>query len=383
MFVCILLSCRMQVYAQEELPKTPWLEFHGYIKDLQSTYFIDGTDSLTMANLVHNRLNLKFNIAQGFTGRLEMRNRIFWGDQLRQTPDFGERTDTYNGLMDLSVLWVDKPAFVVHTVIDRMLLQYADERWDIRLGRQRINWGVNTVWNPNDIFNAYNFLDFDYEERPGTDAVRAQRFFTNSSSLEMAIAPGKTSKASIGALMYKFNRWKYDFQALGGVFNTDIVVGGGWAGNLKDAGFKGEVSYFHPYENATDTNGVVVYSLMTDRLFNESWYVSIAYLYNSNPTNSFAENGGIYAANLTAKSLYPFKHNVYLGVMKTISPIAYANLSMTYSPTYNAWVVFPTFTWNTAQNVDLDFTFQSFFADLSGVYESQGTAFFIRGRWSF
>jgi hypothetical protein len=143
------------------------------------------------------------------------------------------------------------------------------------------------------------------------------------------------------------------------------------------------VSYFHPYEHASDTSGVVVCSVMADRLFSETWYVGIAYLFNSNPTNSFVENGGIYGANLTAKSLYPFKHNVYLGVMKTISPIAYANLSMTYSPTNNALVVFPTFTWNAAQNVDLDFTLQSFFADLSGVYESQGTAFFIRGRWSF
>jgi hypothetical protein len=314
---------------------------------------------------------------------MEVRNRVFWGDQVANTPDFGTRIDEYNGLMDLSVLWVNKPAFVVHSVVDRMLVQYSGERWDVRAGRQRINWGINTVWNPNDVFNAYNFLDFDYEERPGTDAVRVQHFFKNGSALDAAYQPGVKKDESVGALLYRFNRWKYDVQVIGGVFYTDLVVGGGFAGNIKDAGFKGEISYFHPYKNSADTSGVVVYSVMADRMFANGWYAGVAYLYNSQPTNSFAENGGIYNANLTAKSLYPFKHNVYAGITKLVSPIVTANLAVTYSPTYHALVFFPTFTWNAAQNLDLDATFQAFYGKVFDVYESQGSAFFIRGRWSF
>ncbi|MCG8318265.1 MAG: hypothetical protein MI921_02070 [Cytophagales bacterium] len=39
------------------------------------------------------------------------------------------------------------------------------------IGKHRINWGKSYVWNPNDVFNAYSFFDFDYEERRGTDAL--------------------------------------------------------------------------------------------------------------------------------------------------------------------------------------------------------------------
>ena len=35
---------------------------------------------------------------------------------------------------------------------------------------------MNLVWNPNDLFNAFSFVDFDYEERPGSDALRIQKY---------------------------------------------------------------------------------------------------------------------------------------------------------------------------------------------------------------
>ena len=53
--------------------------------------------------------------------------------------------------------------------------------------RQRINWGQTLVWNPNDIFNAYSYFDFDYIERPGSDAIRLQYYPDYSSAIEMAV----------------------------------------------------------------------------------------------------------------------------------------------------------------------------------------------------
>lgn len=124
---------------------------------------------------------------------------------------------------------------VVHSVIDRMLLQYTTNNWDIKIGRQRINWGINNIWNPNDIFNAYNFLDFDYEERPVNDALRIQHYLKNNSTLELAYKPSKNITEHIAAALYKFNKKKntYDWQLLTGIYKTDVVIGGGWAGTLK------------------------------------------------------------------------------------------------------------------------------------------------------
>ena len=371
------------IFAQTDSTKTPWIELNGYIKDLQSTYFIQKIDSNASMNLIHNRLNFKFTISPKISGRLEIRNRIFYGEQVKLIPDFGKTINQYNGILNLSHLWINEKSFVAHSVIDRMLLQYSDEKWDVKIGRQRINWGINNVWNPNDIFNAYNFLDFDYEERPGNDAIRIQRNLNNSSSLELAYKPGKYKDEHTAAFLYKINKWKYDFQFLGGMYQTDYVVGGGWAGNIKEAGFKGELSYFIPKRQTLETSETFSFSIMVDQTFKNDWYISIAGLYNSNPTNVFATNGSFYNTNLSAKLLFPFGYNFYATVMKTISPIASFNFSFIYSPEKNTAILVPVYAWNVATNFDLDFTAQSFFAEQNNTYKNLITEIYIRGRWSF
>jgi hypothetical protein len=359
------------------------MELNGYIKDLQSTYFIQKIDSNASMNLIHNRLNFKFTISPKISARLEIRNRIFYGEQLKMIPDFGKTINQYNGVFNLSHLWINEKSFVAHSVIDRMLLQYADEKWDIKIGRQRINWGINNIWNPNDIFNAYNFLDFDYEERPGNDAIRIQRNLRNNSVLELAYKFGKNKDENTAAFLYKFNKWKYDFQFLGGMYQTDYVFGGGWAGNIKDAGFKGELSYFIPKRNTLETSETFSLSIMADQTFKNDWYISVAGLYNSNPTNAFAVSGSFYNSNLSAKNLFPFRYNFYATVMKTISPIKSFNFSVIYSLEKNTLILVPVYAWNVATNFDLDFTAQSFFAEQNNCYTNLITEIYIRGRWSF
>ncbi|HEX9152803.1 MAG TPA: hypothetical protein VF842_12015 [Flavobacterium sp.] len=376
-FTCTTIS------AQADSTKTPCIELNGYIKDLQSTYFIKKIDSNASVNLIHNRLNFKFAISSKISGKLEIRNRIFYGEQIKQIPDFGNTINQYSGLLNLSHLWINEKSFVAHSVIDRMLIQYADEKWDIKIGRQRINWGINNIWNPNDIFNAYNFLDFDYEERPGNDAIRIQRNLKNNSVLELAYRPGKNKDNHTVAFLYKLNKWKYDFQFLGGMYQTDYVVGSGWAGNIKEAGFKGEMSYFIPKKNSLDASETFSFSIMADQTFKNDWYISIAGLYNSHPTNIFAANGSFYNTNLSAKSLFPFRYNFYTTMIKTISPIASFNFSFIYSPKKNTLILVPSFAWNVATNFDLDFTAQSFFSEQINSYKNLITEIYLRGRWSF
>jgi len=370
-------------FGQDEEIKQPKIEMRGYLKDLQGISFKNRIDSLNSVNLLHNRLNFKFNFSSKVSARMEIRNRIFWGDQLKQIPDFGKTINQYNGFVNLSHLWVNNQTFVVHSVVDRLLLQYQTNKWDIKLGRQRINWGINTIWNPNDIFNAYNFLDFDYEERTGNDALRVQHFLKNSSTLEVAYKPGKHKNETIAGVLYKFNKKKYDWQILSGIYQHDWVVGCGWAGNIKKAGFKGELSYFHPKKKIFDTSGVVSFSIMADQTFKNDWYFSIAALFNSDPSDFLGLNGSIYSSNLSAKELFPYQYTFYTGIMKAITPITSFNFSIIYSPEKNTLILFPNYAWSAAKNLDLDITAQSFFANEDNRYRAQGTAVFIRGKWSF
>jgi hypothetical protein len=381
--VIISFCLSLLLNAQEEKNQVKRVEWRGYIKDLQTASFVNSADSLTSLHLLHNRINFKFGLSEKFSGRVEIRNRIFYGDQLKLVNDITHTIARYDGLFDLSKLWVNEKTLVVHSLIDRILLQYSTDKWDIKAGRQRINWGIHTIWNPNDIFNAYNFLDFDYEERPGTDAIRIQHYGKNNTSVELAYKPGKRNAETIAAVLYKFNKKNYDIQLLGGVYQQDILIGTGWAGSLEKAGYKGELSYFHPRKNWTDSSGSFCFSLMADQTFKKDWYISIAALFTSNPAAAGFSNGTILTSDLSAKQLFPYRYAFYTGLLKVFSPACSMNISLIYSPEKNSLILFPSWSWNLAKDFDLDFTAQSFFAKEARRYKTGGTTLFLRGKWSF
>ena len=74
----------------------------------------------------------------------------------------------------------------MYTNFDRANVKWTLDKFELTVGRQRINWGQNLIWNPNDIFNAYNFFDFNYVERPGSDAVLMELFTGDFSSVQLA-----------------------------------------------------------------------------------------------------------------------------------------------------------------------------------------------------
>ena len=152
--------------------------------------------------------------------------------------------DTDNGFVRLSDNLSKGNSYVLNSKIDRAYIDYTKDKFQVTIGRQRINWGQCFTWNPNDLFNAYSFFDFDYVEKPGSDAIRMQYYSTNTSTFEFAVKADNNSKVT-SALLYRFNKWNYDIQFLGGLLNEqDYVVGTGWSGNIKGASFRGEISYF-------------------------------------------------------------------------------------------------------------------------------------------
>lgn len=218
-------------------------EVNGYAKYMNTNTFTD-LDYILSDHLIHNRINTKIKLNSNLSSKIEFRNRIFYGDQVRLTPTSYKSLENDNGWIDMSFLWLDEPAIFGHTTVDRAYLDYDNGKLNLKLGRQRINWGINTAWNPNDLFNAYNFANFDYEERPGVDAIRAQYFTNSMNSIDVAAKMADSIEAVTIAGKYSFNTKGYDFQILGGKYLTDATIGFGWAGNIKNGGFKGDLPTF-------------------------------------------------------------------------------------------------------------------------------------------
>ncbi|HSY77749.1 MAG TPA: hypothetical protein VK890_12865, partial [Bacteroidia bacterium] len=234
----------------------------------------------------------------------------------------------------------------------------------------------------NDIFNTFNYFDFDYEERPGSDAARIQYAFTTSSSLDLAFSPGKTPAQNIEALMYHFNKWNYDFQIFTGLYQQDYTAGLGWAGNIKDAGFKGEVSYFTPYQHFSDS-GAIAASLSFDYGFKNGIYLLVSGLYNNGGNDSILNIAKLTTESLSAKNIFPFKYTVFAEVSYSFTPILKASLGAMYSPAGNSLIVLPTINYSIADNWALDLIAQSFFSQQGGSYTPLGNSIYMRLKWGF
>jgi hypothetical protein len=180
-----------------------------------------------------------------------MRNRFIYGDSATYH-GFADLFGADFGYWDFSWNWLENDDAVGNTTLDRLYVDWTPDEWQARFGRHRVNWGMTMLWNPNDLFNSYSIYDFDYEERAGTDSLLLGRNLGFASEAELVWALGDTWDDTSLAGRYLFNTNGYDIQLLGGKNRLDVVAGGGFAGAIQGAGFRGELSYFDPYKDDPD-----------------------------------------------------------------------------------------------------------------------------------
>ena len=285
------------------------------------------------------------------------------------------------GWVDMAFFIVNKPKFIFHSMVDRLWLKYQKDKLEISIGRQRVNWGINTIWNSNDLFNAYNFIDFDYIERPGSDVVRVIYSGDNLSGFELVFMPTNQGRNVIAG-MYKINKLRYDFQLIVADYFDDFVLGGGWAGNISNAGFKGEVSYFiNKYvENALSISTSLDYS------FKNGYYLLGSYLYNSEGKStpgllnfiSITDNG------LSPRNLMPLSKNSYLiQLSKSISPPINASLTLMYGSGIKFLYVSPNISYDINAKLDASLIGQLFYLDNFGDFKNILKGFYLQVKYSF
>ncbi|MBL0358239.1 MAG: hypothetical protein IPP72_15820 [Chitinophagaceae bacterium] len=239
--------------------------------------------------------------------------------------------------------------------------------------------GHHHYLNPNDIFN-YNFLDFDYEERPGIDAARMEYSFSSSFKTEMAYANTGKKNGTVAALRYTLNKWNYDLQLITGWYNNHPTIGAGWAGPVKDAGFKGEIQYFLGNKDSSDHVNV---SLEGDYMFKKGWYVNASLLYNSHGLHQPVTSWDQVNLKLSPENLMPTQWNIMLACSKAFTPLVSANINILYAPGTNLLILLPMIQYNLADNLDVNLFWQSFLAEQAGHLRAINHHCFLRIKWSF
>ncbi len=390
-FIFLGFIALSQVHAQSNYKLKDHIQFGGYLKYMQ-TNVIQNADTILTDNLIHNRLNLKIQLPKNFTFGAGARIRAFYGEVTKggvitgnvTGNSYSDQLKGYDGILNLERTWVNGNSLIINSIMDRLWLDYSKGDWEIRVGRQRVNWGLNTVWNPNDLFNALNYLDFDYEERPGSDAVRVQYYVGAMSSIDVAYKWAEDPKNYVAAIKYKFNTHTYDIQVLTGKYQEDLALGLGWAGNIKQAGFKGEGTYFIPYDSLSSATGILSFSTTLEYGFKNGWTGMLSYLLNSGGTDHPQNALSLSTFTPNAKTMMPNKHTVFVNFLKPINPVLSVNAGGFYGFGVNWLIFFPTVTYSIKTNWDIDLVGQLFWGDnIQRQFTNQGNGIFLRLKWSF
>jgi len=378
-WIFILLSS--MTYGQEN-----WM-LKGYLKGLASAQTVDDGDWL-MEGTVHNRLDFNWYISDHFTLTTGLRNRIIVGNTVSQIPDYSQYIGRDTGYFDLSWVWADQNDWIGISQFDRLMIDYTTGNLQVILGRQRINWGQTFVWNPNDLFNTYSYFDFDYEEKPGSDALRVQYYIGESSKLELSTSVDADSKIT-SSFLYRFNTKGYDIQFLGGVYTeSDFIVGGGFSGSIAGGGFSGEFTYFHPMEDK-DGSGNATATLHYDYTFSNSLNLQFETLYNGFGADDMTEGlEGVIFQDLNPKNLFPTKLAFFASGGYDVSPLWRVMLAGIYGPAGNFMYVGPTINYMMSDNMELAGIGQYYYMDqiqddMGNPLVNSGFAIFVRYKWSF
>lgn len=389
LYLLAILICNLsKLFAQSDSTvieqsfkeKRKIIAFNGYVKDLVTVGIPSFKDIWSFDNQIHNRLNLKIYATQWLTFNVEARNRIYFGTSISSNPSFAKQVDNSLDFYKLGGIVAQEKSVLIHSVIDRANIKFHRNKWQAVLGKQRINWSKSFVWNPNDIFNAYSFFDFDYEERRGTDAVLVKYNIGSLSSIEVASNIDSSFDKTSMASNYKTNYKEYDLQFLFGKYKTDIIFGTGWAGQIKGAGFKGELTYFQPYKVA-GANPTFIGDISFDYTLPNTLNFRIELIGNTNPAKT--NNIQFLTQPVSAKGLINNYVSSFFSVGYDITPLLKANLNSIWNIDDNSVFINPTLDFSLNENTNLLIASQIFMGDKNSLYHGIGSYIFTRLKWSF
>lgn len=372
-------------------------ELNGYAKYLFSSTEMPFLQNRLDDHLVHARINTRWYPTNSLIAALEIRLRGFYGESLETMPGFKSQiTNEYEAPKLDAVLWDRKKTFG-YAQIDRFYLDYTLKKLQITLGRQRIAWGTSLVWNVIDLFNPMSILDFDYEERPGADAVRLQYYTGAISKFEFVIKPGKNKYKTTAAGLWSINKLGYDFYTIAALKNNRKMLGAAWAGNIRGAGFRGEfllsdspkkslstqypVSIFFGKSFFETNKRVMSLVLSADYTFPSSLYFHTETLFNSNGKR---KDAGLFSLDaLDAGMLSPARWSIFQEIAYNIHPLVRGTIFGILNPDDKSSVIMPSITWSVVTNLDLLVIGYYTFGNPLTEWGNWGNAVFARLKYSF
>jgi hypothetical protein len=365
-----------------------WNQFglQGYVRETpiywKASPYTIGSQSYRFDNLLHTRENLRWYPWAALRVGVEVKTRLYLGESAQDLQTLTNITTLVEPYFDWTRTFVNEKRVVLTSTIDRAWADWTQGPLEITLGRQRIAWGTNLVWNPIDLFNPALPLDFDNEEKPGNDAARLEWYLGPNSELDIAVVPQRNSDSSSAAVRLKLNRWNYDWIVIGGRRGPVTVAGFAWAGSIKGGGFRGEALYSMLRSSSMDEPNYLTAALSGDYALRSSLYLHAEALYNERGTTGDAGGFRLLEAYQRGE-LTPARLSLFGEAARDLSPLWRASLVGILNPYDVSWYLGPTLTWSVLTNLDFTATGLIFGGNKGTEFGDDGEIIMGRLKFSF
>jgi hypothetical protein len=362
--------------AQPDPGLTLWTQqFGGYFKDLASgsrSYFTQGAWG---DNLDRLRLTYDGKYRDWFAVHADYDNEAHAGD-LIGLPDFETvRRRQSAAWLDLQHVLMNEPNAYWDTSLYRGYVSARSDSVALTVGRQRIGWGTARFWSPMDMFNPISPLQVEPEERQGVDA--ALLAFRSAAGLRwnLVYGPQDGFRRSTSAVRLSRTIHNYDFDVAAARLGEDWTGGFDFAGQLRGAGLRGELTYRwrHPVAGVTQvsTRDALRFVIGSDYAFANGLYLVAEYFYNQGQPDPQKEG----PSDLTV--LLQFSNEIFTlhrhffsaGASYPLTPLWKLETYVVADMAGPSAVILPRLSHNLTANTDLNFAAQLFASSRTGEFQ--------------
>ena len=280
---------------------------------------------------------------------------------------------------DLTWHPVQEGRFTLIHYIDRLYLVHDFSFGRIILGRQRIAWGTGRIWNPTDLFNPINPASFDKIEKDGADALTFKWYLSHFTDVTLVYNYRGANAPDNAAVRFRTNYRTMDLSLMGGWFDRRYIVGGDFAGNLWQAGIRGEGILSIPKKG---WNGSFVrYILGMDYQFTTRLYVMLEYQYNGEGLTDPLqyEWRRLYRGEILNLN----QNYVFAQLMYQLHPLVYLIVSYNANLNDRSYFTLLLLSYSASDNATLSLGFQQFNGHMLDEYGAFPESLFLKIEYYF
>lgn len=269
--------------------------------------------------------------------------------------------------------------FQAYHFIDRLYYRHYFDWGDVVLGRQMISWGVGRIWQPTDLFNPINPANFSKFEKDGADALSVTYYLGNFTDVNVVYNFRENWEDGNYGARFRTNYSEYDISAIAGYFDKNITLGASFAGNLFDAGVRGE-GVFAANKDDIDSN-YVKFILGIDYQFTSKLYGLLEYKYNGRGTTcrSCYDLQGLFEGRLINVGKY------YLAGQASyqIHPLVTASITSTANLTDKSGYISANIGYSAIENLQLSLAAMVFFGKENSEFANYPPALYFVAEYYF